>query len=214
MGKSTAMALGLAVMLAVILGAATTALAGTGIGARFDLGKTNTVNAVSQLVGTTTGPMLRIRNSSPDNPKVNNPALDLEVAPGNSPMEVNSSLKVEDLNADELDNKDSSQFLGVSGKASDSDRLDGKDSTAFFFGRTYNKKGNPVDNPGSVRTVSATCDAGDVALSGGYQMGTLGANVRIFSEETIGDTYRMAFVADDTATANVTCADFPPLKSQ
>ena len=43
MARTTTTVVGLAIMLALVFGVATTALGGTGIGARFDLGKTNTV---------------------------------------------------------------------------------------------------------------------------------------------------------------------------
>ena len=43
-GRATVFTIGLAVMLALPVGVASTALAGTGIGARFDLGKINTIN--------------------------------------------------------------------------------------------------------------------------------------------------------------------------
>jgi hypothetical protein len=52
-GRATVFLVGLAVILAVVLGLATAALAGTGVGAAFNLGKTNTVNRLSQLVGST-----------------------------------------------------------------------------------------------------------------------------------------------------------------
>lgn len=216
LGRGTATVMGLAVLLALTVGLASTALAGTSVGARFDLGKTNTVDAVSQLVGTTTGPMLRISNSSPDNPKVNNPALDLEVAPGNSPMEVNSSLKVEDLNADELDGLDSSRFVTTFGKASDSDRLDGRDSSDFLSRKTYVSLGDPLLVPiRKVHTVRESCDSGDVALSGGYKLATSGTST-VRSEITSGSEHVVEVVAPPdtsvTALATVTCADFAPLR--
>jgi hypothetical protein len=48
-----------AVVLALTVGLASSALAGTGAGARFDLGKTNTVNAITKLVGSVAGPGLQ-----------------------------------------------------------------------------------------------------------------------------------------------------------
>jgi hypothetical protein len=51
-------------MIALTVGLATTALAGTGVGALFNLGKTNTVNAMSSLVGSVAGPSLKIDNTS------------------------------------------------------------------------------------------------------------------------------------------------------
>ena len=62
--RGTALTLGVALMLALVLGVASTALAGTGVGAPFDLGKTNTVNALSKLAGNVAGPSLLIDNDS------------------------------------------------------------------------------------------------------------------------------------------------------
>ena len=57
LGRGTATVMGLAVLLALTVGLASTALAGTGVGARFDLGKANAVNAISSLVGSVAGPI-------------------------------------------------------------------------------------------------------------------------------------------------------------
>jgi hypothetical protein len=105
--RGTALTIGVAVMMALVLGVATSALAGTGVGARFDLGKTNTVNAVSKLVGSVVGPSLQLDNNSTG---AGATALDLQVEPGKAPMKVNSGTKVTNLNSDTVDGKDSSQF--------------------------------------------------------------------------------------------------------
>jgi hypothetical protein len=105
--RGTALTIGVAVMMALVLGVATTALAGTGVGARFDLGKTNTVNAVTKLVGSVAGPSLQVDNNSTG---AGATALDLQVEPGKAPMKVNSEAKVANLNADKLDGLDSTQF--------------------------------------------------------------------------------------------------------
>jgi hypothetical protein len=55
-GRATTLTVGLAVILALSVGLASTALAGTGVGARFQLGQTNTVNAITKLVGSVVGP--------------------------------------------------------------------------------------------------------------------------------------------------------------
>ncbi len=106
-GKATTFMVGLAVILALTVGVATTALAGTGVGARFDLGKTNTVNAITKLVGSVAGPSLQIDNNSTNAAAT---ALDLQVEAGKAPMKVNSETKVANLNADKIDGLDSSQF--------------------------------------------------------------------------------------------------------
>jgi hypothetical protein len=105
--RGTALTVGVAVMMAMLLGVATTALAGTGVGARFQLGQTNTVNAITKLVGTVAGPSLQVDNNSTNAAAT---ALDLQVEPGKAPMKVNSDAQVANLNSDKLDGKDSTQF--------------------------------------------------------------------------------------------------------
>jgi hypothetical protein len=109
-GRATTFAVGLAVILALTVGLASTALAGTGVGTRFQLGQTNTVNAVTKLVGNVAGPSLQIDNNSAD---AGATALDLQVEPGKAPIKVNSDAQVANLNSDKLDGKDSSDFLGA-----------------------------------------------------------------------------------------------------
>jgi len=110
-GRATVFLVGLAVILAVLLGLASAALAGTGVGAAFNLGKTNTVNRLSQLVGSTDNPMLRVTNKSSATDAT---ALTLQVQPGHAPMRVNSSTQVAGLNADRVDGQDVAQ-IGVNG---------------------------------------------------------------------------------------------------
>ena len=142
MARTTTTVVGLAIMLALMLGVATTALAGTGVGARFDLGKVNTVDAVTSLVGNVAGPSFQIDNNSTGTGAT---ALDLQVEPGKAPMSVNSDGRVANLNAD---------------------KVDGQDSGAFMPASTYR-----VDRPIAVDTLFSTavsCDPGDLALSGAW----------------------------------------------
>ena len=99
--------MGVVMMLALTVALASTALAGTGIGAPFDLGKTNTVNAVTRLVGSVGGPSLTIDNNSTIGAAT---ALNLQVEAGKAPMKVNSGAKVADLNADKVDGKGVSEI--------------------------------------------------------------------------------------------------------
>ena len=244
LGRGTATVMGLAVLLALTVGLASTALAGTGVGARFDLGKTNTVNRISELVGSVAGPSLKIDNNSTASGA---PALNLQVGSGKAPMKINpeagtaTGLSADELDgadsfdfarrdpetgrafeanfaqsaqdADKLDGKDSSQFLGVSGRASDSDRLDGRDSTAFFSGKTYTAGGNiAFHNSNFSENVSASCDSGDPALSGGYSLSFNAAGDAIRAERTEGSTYTVNFTGAGFIGTNVTCADLPPLR--
>ena len=108
MGRATVFLVGLAVILALLFGVVTTALAGTGVGATFNLGQVNSVNKITSLIGSATSAMLKIDNDGAG------PALALQVEPGEQPMTVNSERMVARLNADKLDGKDVTQ-IGVNG---------------------------------------------------------------------------------------------------
>src|SRR5688500_7795834 len=96
-GRVTVFCVGLMVTLGLVLGLVGVALAGTGVGATFNLGRVNGVDKISQLVGSTNKPMLRVDNKSAG---ADARALDLRVEPGRPPMTVNSPTQVTNLNAD------------------------------------------------------------------------------------------------------------------
>jgi len=127
-GRATVFLVGLAFILALTVGVVSTALAGTGVGSRFDLGKTNTVNAISKLVGSVAGPSLLIDNNSTNTAAT---ALDLQVEAGKAPMKVNSQTKVANLNADTVDGVDSTGFYASGSTVANADKLDGHDSSDF-----------------------------------------------------------------------------------
>ncbi len=91
-GKATVFLVGLAVILALLFGVASTALAHKGEKGFFHIGHKNVSKAVSTLVKKGAGP-----------------ALNLQVGSG-PPLAVNSSEKVTNLNSDQLDGVDSTQF--------------------------------------------------------------------------------------------------------
>jgi hypothetical protein len=139
--------MGVAIMLAFTVGLASTALAGTGIGARFDLGKTNTVNAISKLVGNVAGPSLQIDNNSANAAAT---ALNLLVEAGKAPMKVNPEAgTATNLSADELDGE-SADEIGVNG-------LEQVFSDSAF-------------NSADFKLVTATCPPGKVVVGTGYQI--------------------------------------------
>jgi hypothetical protein len=139
--------MGVAVMLAFTVGLASTALAGTGIGARFDLGKTNTVNAISKLVGNVSGASLLIDNNSANGAAT---VLDLQVQPGKAPMKVNPEAgTATNLNADKLDGKSASE-IGVNGLEE------------VFTDSAFDSV--------SFKRVTASCPAGKVVVGTGYQI--------------------------------------------
>src|SRR5207245_4081561 len=110
---------------AVVMLASTAALAGSGVGGIFNLGRTNSVNRQSALVGKATAAMLRVQN------KGSGPAAAFQVAAGKAPFAVNSNVRVGNLNADLLDGKDSSGFYAAGSKVADSLHADVAGSAAF-----------------------------------------------------------------------------------
>jgi Phage Tail Collar Domain len=113
-------------LVCAVLGGATVALAGSGIGGVFNLGVSNTVDAKTSLTGASTGAQLRVDNtsavagasglvatsksSSATGSFANSstgPAAAFTVSAGVSPFTVNSTTKVGSLNADQLDGLDS-----------------------------------------------------------------------------------------------------------
>src|SRR5918994_6110069 len=108
-GRTASMVFGLALVLALVFGMASTAFGANG--GNFILGSlNNSATAITKLTGTVGGnPALRVSNPST---ATGSTALDLQVATGKAPMKVNSSTKVTNLNADKIDNKDSTA-LGV-----------------------------------------------------------------------------------------------------
>lgn len=213
LGRGTATVMGLAVILALAVGATSTALAGTGVGARFDLGKTNAVNQISKLVGSVAGPSLTVDNNSAAPGAT---ALRLEVEPGKPPMSVNSTTEVQGLNVDSLDSKNSSEFLLDDQTAADADRLDGKDSTAFLPAETYLDTADAVTGKGAGTVlvfIAAPCDPGDKILNAGG-----GANPEddMIEERPTGGASWLVRIRDNgaptTSTVVANCIDFPPTR--
>jgi len=98
-------ALGAAVSAAILT--ATAAVAGTGVGGVFNLGKTNQVNATTGLKGAVAGAQLSVSNT---NTGAGASGINVQVASGKPPIVTNSSSKVQNLNADQLDGLDSTQL--------------------------------------------------------------------------------------------------------
>lgn len=93
-----------AVVSTVVLMAAS-AMAGTGIGAVFNLGRTNQVNATSTLKGAT-GKNLQVTNTGTGS------GLGISVGAGKAPIKVNASAgKATNLNADKIDGKHANQLV-------------------------------------------------------------------------------------------------------
>ena len=138
---------GLAVILALVVGLASAAFGANGDALR--LGQGNVATKLTSLGGTlgVNGAMLKVANK---NTGADDTALRLEVDPTEPPMSVNSTTRVPGLNADQLDGQDASQFMA---------------------------RGTYLRGPGQERTpalrgdgtllLSESCDSGDQVLSGG-----------------------------------------------
>ena len=154
LARGTSLLLGLAVMLALVTGVASSALAGTGVGDVFNLGQVNTVNAISRLAGSVDNAMLRVTNN---NAGASATALDLRVAANKPPMTVNSETRVANLNAD---------------------KLDGYDSTGFMHESELNVRSATMTVPANdYETQYVYCAGGDLATGGGFD--GLGSNTKV-----------------------------------
>jgi hypothetical protein len=191
-GRSVALAIGVGVVLALVLGAATVALAAVP-GDPFRLSRLNAVDAVSRLVGNVPGPMLVVDN---DSEAANARALDLRVEPGRAPLVTSPD----------------------AGKATnlDADELDGQDSTAFFPARTYFDASDAVTGPGGgapLVFIGVPCDPGDRILNAG---GAANAEDDMIEERPVGSTGWLVRIRDNGARTDSTvvanCVDFPPLR--
>lgn len=161
--------LGVALILIVTAGTAYAASPGSA----FRLGVANSVAALTRLSSSLSGAVLSITNGG------SGPALQLNVKAGSAPLAVNSSVKVNRLNADLLDGLDSTAFLGVDATAQDSERLNGKLASNYltvqdaksFMGARTTKRESPVEagetlGDGTHRIIMS-CSPGEVVLSGG-----------------------------------------------
>lgn len=155
-GRATVFLVGLAVVLALTVGLASTAFAAKAPALK--LGVQNTAKAVTSVVGTLAPPILRLDNNGAG------PALDLQVEPGQAPMTVNSDQRVDNLNSDRLDGKSSEEFANSQHTHSGSDvtsgtvaeaRIDGaiardsEVSNGFIQGRGLAQHRAVAINPGT-----------------------------------------------------------------
>lgn len=111
-GRATTFCVGVAVVLAVVFGVGTAALAAVP-GDPFRLGRHNYVERLTALVGVSDGAVLKVDNNGSGTAlslRVGDPDTTPENEP-TPPMTVDSQAKVANLNADELDGLDYRQFM-------------------------------------------------------------------------------------------------------
>lgn len=105
-GRAATTLFGLALVLALIFGVASTAMSATG--GNFILGKSNTARTVSKLTANVANPALQLINNSTDAAAT---ALNISVAPDKAPLKVNATAgTATNLSADKLDGQDSAAF--------------------------------------------------------------------------------------------------------
>ncbi|HEY2199953.1 MAG TPA: hypothetical protein VGH69_20060 [Mycobacterium sp.] len=81
------------------------AVAGTGIGGVFNLGRTNTVNAKTTLMGSTSAAQLAVSNAG------SGPALKLSARAGHAPLSVSNKVMIPRLNANYVGGHKASSFV-------------------------------------------------------------------------------------------------------
>jgi hypothetical protein len=191
-GRATVFLVGLAVILALVFGLASTTLAGMGVGAPFNLGQTNTVDRASTLVNNGVGPALNLRVGPVTATPANNPE---------APMRVNSQKVVTHLNADKLDGMHASQ-LAPRGYARVSP------TTPFpIAGSSKGVVGIRRTSPGNVYCFDLTFDP-KAAIASGHinNNATVGTVVGNDVPDECPDTHEEAaaitYAANDTTSAH------------
>lgn len=200
-GRATVFLVGLAVILALVFGAASMALGASG--QPFILGQNNAADALSRLTGNVNGSAMQVVNNHPD---ANDSALSLSVQTGEAPMRVNSQTKVANLNADKVDGMDANSFLTTNGKAADAETLDGKDSAQFMTASTYfstspETTGQNIGNGTGIHHAEWGCDEGDQLLTGGYRWMVNATSVAVVGSWPSGNRWLVQWA--NTADPNV-----------
>ena len=108
-GRATVFTVGLAVIVGLVLGVATTASGANG--GNFILGQGNAATALTRLTGDVQGSAMQIINNHPGS---DDSALNLQVQDGEAPMRTTSDTRVNNLNADKVDGLGAEE-IGVNG---------------------------------------------------------------------------------------------------
>jgi hypothetical protein len=140
-------------MIALFVAIGGTTYAATG--GNFILGQPNSANSTTSLSAPTDGKALQLSNM---NPVSGATALGLNVASGHAPLTVNTTAKVDNLNVDRLDSKDSSQFIQGTGSVI---RKAGKAPPGGFI---------QLEQPGDVFSLQYGCPA-DLSQNGFVNFG-------------------------------------------
>lgn len=155
MARTTTTVVGLAIMLALVVGVASVALGADG--QALLLGKNNAATTLTKLTGNVDGSAMQVQNN---NPGTNDSALSLTVERGETPMKVNSTTKVVNLNSDRVDGKNATDLVPggtvpvgttirgnyeIDGYASAAGQLVGGDSISFGYALASNPASVIID---------------------------------------------------------------------
>jgi hypothetical protein len=187
MARATSTIVGLAIMLALVLGVASAGIGATG--GNFILGKANSAGAGSKLTASIAGPALQLVNQSTASGAS---ALGLTVASGKPPLKVNAAAgKATNLNADRLDGLDSARLVEARG--------DVNGNSANFRGALEHSEGSSFLNTGFHTVVAHAPESPpvDVRLSCPTQTGTGTLEIRN-NTPNFGDSQRV-WVDDGSA---------------
>ncbi len=192
---------------------ASAAFAGSGVGAIFNLGKNNGVNATTALSGSTNGSQLSVINTNTGSGAT---GIGISVRGGKPPLTVNSSTQVKHLNASYLGGIAQNGFMHGTGTVGQSGLIQIDPGSKVYLG--------PVANLGGLWGNCENADAGsaDVVLEtinalppylftdgkGNFSYGSGGANIPIVSNTT-GNT-GTGYIASATHTATITATAFIP----
>jgi hypothetical protein len=176
------------------------------------LGRANDATAQTALAAPVAGPALQVSNASGGAAAT---ALELNVAAGHPPLTVNSSSKVTNLNADQLDGIDSSGFYAAGSKVADSQHAD----TAGSLSCAGCLTGAQL-SPGLMKRVHWVGSSGDTAS---FTIGEMELRVECHADEILLGTinhdpdgqqsvanvfYSSGFDTTDTAYVQAARADF------
>ncbi len=183
-GRTAAMVFGLALVLALVLGVGTMALAAVP-GDPFELGETNTINnALTTLRGSNAGGSMLVVDN--DSSAAGSRALDLRVEEGRAPINVNAGAgRAANLNADKVDGKGADQ-IGVNG--------------------IEEVLANSAVDSDSGKEVTARCPAGKVLVGSGYTVA--GGKTGLFPDQ-VADVVVTVMDPLDTAVF-VKANEIPP----
>jgi hypothetical protein len=215
----------LGAVISVLTLGATAAFAGVGVGAPFNLGKTNKVNATSTLTGSATGSMLKVPNTNTGagaqainassaggtaaTMRANNtgggPAGEFDVTPGHAPFTVNSATEVANLNAAMLQGTVPSDFYAAGSTVANSSQLGGQ-PPSFYLPAT-GTAANSSELGGLPASAYGDRWFAVVATSGGLLVGN---GISSTQHDGTG-SYDVRFTGSIANTAN--CAVFAQLMS-